>query len=113
NKIEYNQEKSHLWRINYRGVRRMALLALVLMWMALLGGCGFLSGPEVEPTPTQPAERELVPTWTPTPVQATSAPEPPTATPLPPPASAEENPADTPAEEDPASTPVEEDPAST
>ncbi len=60
--------------------RTVGLLAL----MGVLAGCGFLSGAEAEPTPTAPITRELIPTWTPTPLLPTDIPLPPTATPEPP-----------------------------
>lgn len=57
---------------------RLALLLVLLLLSTLLSGCGILFGgsEEAEPTPTL-APRTVVPTFTPTPVQAaTATPEP-------------------------------------
>lgn len=85
--------------------RPLAMIPLWVVAAVMLAGCGFLSGPE-EPvsTPTREiVQREMIPTWTPTPLLPTDTPEPvlPTpepVTPTPEPAQAEPvAPTDTPA----------------
>lgn len=79
--------------MHFQGIYRGGLLSVAsLIVVIALSGCGFLfgaAGPEPTPTPTADAQRAVVPTFTPTPVEpptSTPAPLPPTDTPAPAPA---------------------------
>ncbi len=64
------------------GLRYMTYGFVLAMAVLLMGGCGFLSGPE-EPAATPTTEaRALLPTWTPTPILLTDTPVPPTPLPV-------------------------------
>lgn len=70
----------HLPRTPWKRWLHLAILSFVAIAAA---GCGFLAGPE-EPTATATVQMQLMPTWTPTPLQPTDTPAPPTPTPEPP-----------------------------